>query len=67
MDSKRRLRCFMRLSQCCTSNDNSDLLIPLAFAGVVGAVGGAVPGTLVGLFVGVLLTRIRGGPNDSSE
>jgi len=43
------------------------LLIPLAFAGVVGAVGGAVPGTLVGLFVGVLLTRIRGGPNDSSE
>ena len=32
-------------------------------AGVVSA----VPGALVGLFVGVLLTRIRGGPNDSSE
>ena len=39
------------------------LLLPLVVAGVMGA----MAGSLVGLFVVVLLTRIRGGPNDSSE
>ena len=28
MDSIHPLRCFMQLSQCCTSNDNSELIRP---------------------------------------
>ncbi len=38
-------------------------LMPAVLAGVLGAVVGA----LVGLGAGALLTRIRAGPNDSSE